>query len=123
MGSSWPVRVLETWLDLLLLAGFMITLRNGFLHLIWLDFSLVGLFIMIYISSNFFHYLSAISGVLLVIIPSITVLRRYFNKVIIDKRLQTSTKYKKGDKSKVYKVILANEGNVRENDHSKPVEV
>ena len=78
---------------------------------------------MIYISSNFFHYLSAISGVLLVIIPSITVLKRYFNKVIIDKRLQSCTKYKRSDKSKVYKVIVANEGIVRENGCNKPAEV
>ena len=83
----------------------MITLRNGFLHLVWLGFSFVGFCIACDPSSVFLF--SAISGVLLVIIPSVNLLRRYFSKVNINQRMKTG--YNTQEKTKLYKEVLANE--------------
>merc|ERR1712106_122003 len=76
----------------------------------FLTFDLAGVFI-------------AISGVLLVIIPSITVIKRYFKKVKLDHRVKTPTKSKPSDQSKLYNCILANDNILCENGLSKPAEV
>ena len=60
---------------------------------------------------------------LLVIIPSITVIKRYFNKVKLDHRVKTPTKSKTSDQSKLYNCILANDNILCENGLSKPAEV
>ena len=95
----------------------MITLRNGFLLLVWLGFSLVGFCIACDLS--FVFLFSAISGVLLVIIPSVTLLRRFASKVNINQRMKTGHKT---EKTKLYKEVLANE-DVIENGSVKPDEV
>eukprot|EP00092_Neocalanus_flemingeri_P033202 GFUD01036108.1.p1 GENE.GFUD01036108.1~~GFUD01036108.1.p1 ORF type:complete len:866 (+),score=215.26 GFUD01036108.1:359-2956(+) len=76
----------------------------------FLTFDLAGVFI-------------AISGVLLVIIPSITVLKRYLEKVNLGKRVQTCTTNKASDKSKVFQATLANEDITCENGCDHPAEV
>ena len=94
----------------------MITLRNGFLLLVWLGFSLVGFCITCYVSS--LSLFSAISGVLLVIIPSVNLLRRYLSKVNINQRMKTG--YKTHEKTKLYKEVIANEDVI---ENGKPEEV
>jgi hypothetical protein len=93
----------------------MITLRNGFLLLVWLGFSLVGFCIACYKSVFLF---SAISGLLLVIIPSVTLLRRYLSKVNIKQRMKTG--YKTQERTKHYEEVLANVDVI---ENGKPEEV
>ena len=61
---------------------------------------------------------SAISGLLLVIIPSVTLLGRYLSKVNINQRMKTG--YKTKEKTKLYNEVLANEDAI---ENGKPEEV
>jgi hypothetical protein len=56
--------------------------------------------------------------VLLVIIPSVTLLKRYASKVNINQRMKTG--YKTQEKTKHYKEVLANEDVI---ENGKPEEV
>jgi len=76
----------------------------------FLTFGLAGFFI-------------AISGLLLVIIPSSALLKRYLQKVNLNQRVKTHTNYKPRDKSIVYTGILANEKSICENRRGKPIEL